>query len=150
MNISEGQLILGLYEIGYDKKERKTLGEALGLVWIFAYHVSPSERWILTVSQQGAKSDFSLINIIDDEMGIMHSPKIFETVEDIVKYLDKKGLPRDGRECIISNETFSWVLKADGKEVKFQGHDAALYLKQTFEKLKYKVTFRDNLDGIKE
>lgn len=150
MNISEGQLILGLYEIGYEQKQRKTLGEALGLSLIFEYHVSQNEKWILSVKIDKIDAQVAFINLVNEQMDKIIQPKEFKTVEDIIFIIDKYNIPRDNKDCIISNEAFSWVLKADGKEVKFQGHDAALYLKQTFEKLKYKVTFKDNLDGIKE
>lgn len=49
----------------------------------------------------------------------------------------------DEKICKIINESFSWVLKVDEREICFQGAHNADYFEEHYTKLGYKVE-RDN------
>lgn len=46
------------------------------------------------------------------------------------------------KTCYINNDRFSWVLRVDGFEVPFQGHENAEYFKEHYEALGYEVIIR--------
>ena len=48
------------------------------------------------------------------------------------------------KECIIDNAPLGWVLKADGKELYFQGAYVVEWLEEKFEELGYTVKLTES------